>query len=162
MRTDERTNTSEHRADDLMPYKKLGIVIAINAVVIFLLTYALIDRLDHFFPNINRMYMALMMVAPMVLLMLFVMRSMYRNRSLNAVLYVGFGLLFVATFWLARTQYPVGDDQFLRSMIPHQSSAILMCEHAGITDPEIEELCGEIVEAQEREIAQMKDILARR
>jgi hypothetical protein len=145
-----------------MPYKRLGIVIAINAVVMFLLTYALIDRLDHFFPNINRMYMALMMVAPMVLLMLFVMRSMYRNRSLNAVLYAGFGLLFVVSFWLARTQYPVGDDQFLRSMIPHHSSAILMCEHSAITGPEIVELCGEIVEAQEREIAQMKDILARR
>jgi uncharacterized protein (DUF305 family) len=60
-----------------------------------------------------------------------------------------------------RTQTPVGDVQFLRSMIPHHSSAIVMCEHARITDPEIETLCGEIVEAQEREIAQMQAMLDR-
>lgn len=143
-------------------YTKLGIVISINAVVMFLLTYALIDRWEHFYPNINRVYMALMMVAPMVILMLWVMRSMYEDRRLNAVLYVGFSLLFVASFLLARTQTPVGDDQFLRSMIPHHSSAIIMCEHSDITDRQIIELCEEIVAAQEREIDEMKEILARR
>lgn len=143
-------------------YKKLGLVISINAVVMFLLTYALIDSWDHFYPNINRVYMALMMVAPMVILMLWVMRSMYENRRLNAFLYLGFSLLFLASFVLARTQTPVGDDQFLRSMIPHHSSAIVMCEEASISDPQIIELCGEIVEAQVREIAEMKEILAGR
>jgi uncharacterized protein (DUF305 family) len=143
-------------------YKRLGIVISINALVMFLLTYALIDSWDHFYPNINRVYMALMMVAPMVILMLWVMSSMYENRKLNVILYLGFSLLFVASFILARTQTPVGDDQFLRSMIPHHSSAIVMCEESAITDPQIIELCGEIVEAQVREIAEMKEILARR
>jgi uncharacterized protein (DUF305 family) len=143
-------------------YKKLGLVISINAVVMFLLTYALIDSWDHFYPNINRVYMALMMVAPMVILMLWVMRSMYENLRLNVVLYLVFSLLFLASFFLARTQTPVGDDQFLRSMIPHHSSAIVMCEEASISDPQIIELCGEIVEAQVREIAEMKEILAGR
>ena len=46
-------------------------------------------------------------------------------------------------------------------MIPHHSSAILMCEEASLDDQAIIDLCGEIVAAQEREIAQMKDILAR-
>ncbi len=46
-------------------------------------------------------------------------------------------------------------------MIPHHSRAILVCQEASITDPEIEQLCSEIVEAQEREIAQMKEILKR-
>ena len=44
-------------------------------------------------------------------------------------------------------------------MIPHHSRAILVCQEASITDPEIEQLCSEIVEAQE--IAQMKEILKR-
>lgn len=52
-------------------------MLAINAAVMFLLTHALIDRLGHFFPHLNRMYMA--MATPMALLMLFVRRSMYRN-----------------------------------------------------------------------------------
>jgi len=142
-------------------YGKLGIVIAINTVVMFLLTYALIDQLDHFYFNINRVYMALMMVAPMIILMLFVMGSMYKNATLNYVLYGGFAALFIASFALARTQTPVGNEQFLRSMIPHHSSAIVMCQESAISDPEIVELCGTIVKTQEEEIAQMKTILQR-
>lgn len=61
-------------------YRKLGVAVGINTVVMFLLTYALIDTLDHFVPNINRVYMAVMMSAPMVVVMLSVMRSMYPNR----------------------------------------------------------------------------------
>jgi uncharacterized protein (DUF305 family) len=143
-------------------YRRLDVVISINTVVMFLLTYALIDSWGHFYPNINRVYMALMMVAPMVILMLWVMRSMYENRKLNTILYLGFSLLFVGSFLLARTQTPVGNDQFLRSMIPHHSSAIVMCEEAAITDPQIIELCGEIVATQVREIDEMKEILANR
>ena len=143
------------------PYRRLAIILPINAVVMFLLTYSLIDGLDHFYPNLNRLYMAVIMVAPMALVMLAGMRSMYANARLNVVLYVGFAVLFAATFLLARTQTGVGDEQFLRAMIPHHSSAILMCEHATITDPEIASLCGEIVKAQEEEIAQMKRILER-
>ena len=69
-----------------MPYKKLAVVISINAVIMFLLTYAMIDRFDHFYANINRVYMAVMMVAPMVILMLLVMGSMYNNKRLNYAL----------------------------------------------------------------------------
>jgi uncharacterized protein (DUF305 family) len=46
-------------------------------------------------------------------------------------------------------------------MIPHHSSAIVMCEESTITDPEIVTLCGQIVKAQKEEIAQMQKILSR-
>ena len=74
-------------------------------------------------------------------------------------------VLFVAIFVLSlvgiRQQSLVGDDQFLRSMIPHHSGAILMCEEAKLTDPEIRQLCGEIIQAQKDEISQMKRIMDR-
>ena len=60
-----------------------------------------------------------------------------------------------------REQLGVGDAQFLRSMIPHHSGAILMCEKAKLTDPEVLKLCDNIVAAQNREIAQMQSILQR-
>ena len=142
-------------------YKKLAITIAINSVVMFLLTYVMIDSMDHFLLNINKVYMTLMMVAPMVVLMLIVMGSMYKNKQLNLALIVIFVALFAGVFWLARTQTPVGNEQFLRSMIPHHSSAILMCEESAINDPEILSMCEEIVATQQEEIAQMEDILAR-
>ncbi|MEX2654347.1 MAG: DUF305 domain-containing protein [Acidimicrobiia bacterium] len=146
---------------DLTNYRKLGVAIGINTVVMFLLTYALIDRFDHFLPNINRFYMAVMMSAPMVVVMLAVMWSMYPDRKLNLALIGGFSLLFVTVFTMGRLQTGVGDDQFLRSMIPHHSSAIVMCEEAALTDSEILSLCDEIVETQEREIAEMNELLAR-
>jgi uncharacterized protein (DUF305 family) len=62
---------------------------------------------------------------------------------------------------LARTQEAVGDRQFLRSMIPHHSSAILMCERASISDAEVIRLCDQIVRSQNDEIAQMKGLLQR-
>jgi hypothetical protein len=147
--------------DGHSPYSKLAITISINAVVMFLLTYAMIDTLDHFYPNINRVYMALLMVAPMVVLMLIVMHAMYPNATLNYFLIAAFAGLFILVFTLLRTQTPVGNAQFLRSMIPHHSSAIVMCEKSTITDPEIVSLCGQIVKAQKEEIAQMQKILSR-
>ncbi len=142
-------------------YKKLALVVCINAVVMFLLTYALIDRFDHFYPNINRTYMAVMMVAPMIVMMLAVMGDMYPNKKLNYVLMVFFGLLFVAVFSLGRGQTMVGDHQFLLSMIPHHSSAIVMCEHSSISAPDIISLCEDIVRAQKNEIEQMQEMLQR-
>jgi uncharacterized protein (DUF305 family) len=85
---------------------------------------------------------------------------MYPNGTINAVLIAYFAALFAICFTLARTQTPVGNVQFLHSMIPHHSSAILMCELATITDDKIADLCGRIVKAQEEEIAEMKSILA--
>jgi len=143
------------------PYRNLALTIAINTAVMFALTYALIADLGHFYANINRVYMALMMAAPMVIVMLLAMRPMYPNRTLNMALLTAVAALFVALFLLARTQTPVGDVQFLRSMIPHHSSAILMCREADIRDWEIVRLCGRIVESQRQEIAEMQRILAR-
>lgn len=142
-----------------MMYKKLLLALSINAVIMFLLTYVMINEISHFYFNINKVYMALMMVAPMLIVMLLVMPSMYENKRWNNILIAAFSGLFILCFWLARTQSPVGNEQFLRSMIPHHSSAILMCQEAHITDPEIVTLCEQIIHSQEEEIAQMKAIL---
>jgi uncharacterized protein (DUF305 family) len=58
-------------------------------------------------------------------------------------------------------QTAISDRQFLRSMIPHHSGAILMCEHASIQDREIQELCETIISSQQEEIDQMEAILQR-
>lgn len=46
-------------------------------------------------------------------------------------------------------------------MIPHHAGAILMCRKASVADAEIKSLCQDIISSQQREIDQMKDILAR-
>ena len=80
----------------------------------------------------------------------------------SLALLAGFSLLFVGALWLGRTEAFIGDAGFLRSMIPHHSRAILVCQEADITDPEIIELCDQIIEAQRSEIEQMQRIMADR
>ena len=143
------------------PYAKLAIAILVNTIAMYFITYVTIDSLAHFHFNLNRVYRALLMAAPMVLVMLVVMMGMFGNRRLNVALFVIIPLVFIGLFAMVRTQALIGDAEFLRSMIPHHSGAILMCQQSALTDPEIIELCRQIVEAQRNEIAQMKEILER-
>ena len=89
------------------------------------------------------------------------MRAMFPRRSTNIAIAAGAAVLFVVGLVGMRTQAAVGDRQFLRSMIPHHSGAILMCEQAALTDPDIVALCRQIVESQQAEIATMERLLAR-
>jgi uncharacterized protein (DUF305 family) len=133
----------------------------IDFVIMYLVMYTMIATLNHFYFNINNVYMTLMMIAPMTIVMLVGMRAMFPSQRTNIIIGVVAGLVFVASFAAMRSQAAVGDEEFLRSMIPHHSGAILMCEQASITDPEISTLCEKIVKSQSAEIAQMKAILAR-
>lgn len=143
------------------PYAKFGLNLAAGAVIMYLVMFSMIAGLGDFYNNLNMFYMALTMVAPMGVLMLLTMGSMYENRRLNLALHAGLALLFVAALLGTRSQAAIGDAQFLRSMIPHHSGAVLMCREAPVRDPEIVALCGQIIESQQREIDQMKRILER-
>ena len=106
-------------------------------------------------------YMTLMMVAPMVVLMILAMKHMFPNKGANVAILAISAIGFLGSFALIRTQTTIGDRAFLRSMIPHHSGAILMCQQASIRDPEIKQLCGNIISSQRQEIDQMKVILQR-
>lgn len=149
------------KSHDKSHYGAYAINLLSSGVIMYLVMFTMIDGLDDFYHNVNMFYMTLMMVAPMAILMLLMMGSMYRNKKLNVGLYVAFAAIFLGAFFLIRSQTPVGNEQFLRSMIPHHSGAILMCRESSITDPELLTLCGQIIQAQKEEIAQMKAILAR-
>ncbi len=100
-------------------YRILAVELLFNAVIMFLVMSVMIDRLESFDFNINNVYMTVMMVAPMLITMLLGMRHMYPNPRLNGGLIAAAALLFVGCFLLVRVQWPVGDVQFPRSMIPH-------------------------------------------
>lgn len=108
-------------------YFSLAVQIVISAVVMYLVMFVMIDRLDSFYNNLNMLYMTLMMVAPMVVLMVLAMRHMFPSSATNAILLAGAVAVFFGSFALIRTQTTIGDKAFLRSMIPHHSGAVLMC-----------------------------------
>ena len=143
------------------PYTMLGLNLAVSLAIMYVGMFAMIYSLGEFIQNINFLYMALLMWAPMSSLMLLTMGSMYANKRLNIVLHAAFALVFILSFVGIREQSLVGNSQFLRSMIPHHSGAILMCEKASLSNPQIKRLCGGIIEGQKAEIAEMKALLAR-
>ena len=143
------------------PYIALVAELAVDLVIMYLVMYTMIATFDHFHLNLNNVYMTLMMVAPMAVVMLAAMRSMFPSRRTNLVVVAIAALVFMASFAAMRSQAAIGDEEFLRSMIPHHSGAILMCRQASLTDREIMALCDQIVRSQREEIVQMEAILAR-
>jgi hypothetical protein len=142
-------------------YGHLAIMTVLSFVAMFILMYAMVDRFANVYPNLNQFYMAGLMAAPMLIIELLVMRAMYPDMKMNMIFGgVAFAALLIFFFGI-RAQTAVGDVQFVKSMIPHHSGAILMCDRATITDAELKKLCGAIVKGQQQEIDQMKTILAR-
>lgn len=141
-------------------YGPLAFMAALHFVAMFALMYAMVDRFENVYPNLNQVYMAGIMTAPMIVLELLFMRSMYDNRTLNAAFFAGSVVVLVGFFFFIREQVAISDKEFLRSMIPHHAGAILMCEKAAIQDAEIKELCRGILAGQQAEIDQMKAKLA--
>ena len=142
-------------------YGRLGLMALLSFVAMYVLMYAMVDRFANIFNSINQAYMAALMAAPMLVIELALMGSMYPNKKLNAALMIA-GVAALALFWaLIRTQAAVGDRQFLRSMIPHHAGAILMCQEASLADPGVAGLCRRIVKNQEEEIAEMKERLGK-
>lgn len=154
------TRHADHRRMAGHHYRRLLVMAALSFASMYVLMYAMVDRFANVYPNFNQLYMAGLMTAPMVIIEMALMRGMYQDGKLNALIVAG-GLIALVLLWgLIRQQTAVSDRQFLKSMIPHHASAILMCEKATLRDAEIKALCAAIVSSQASEIAQMKAKLA--
>ena len=143
------------------PYLRLGIMALASFAAMYVLMYAMVDELRNVHPNLNQAYMAGLMTAPMIVIELALMGSMYPSKAINAALALA-GIAALALFWAAiRSQAAIGDRQFLESMIPHHGGAVLMCGKAPIHDAEVKALCAQITRSQRDEIAQMNRMLER-
>lgn len=141
-------------------YFHLAVMTLVMLFAMYILMYAMVDRFENVFPNLNQFYMAALMTAPMVIIELVVMRSMYKSRSANIAIVVASAILLAGSWVGIRQQVGISDGQFLKSMIPHHAGAVLMCEKAPVNDAQIKSLCQEIIRSQKAEIDQMKRMLA--
>lgn len=116
---------------------------------------------SHVFFSWTRMYMTLIGIGGMAIIMFVFMKHMYTNRKKNAAIVIGSLLLMALSTLLVRQQVPIEDVRWMRAMIPHHSIAILTSKRADLNDPEVKKLAGEIIRAQEREIAEMKKMIQR-
>lgn len=140
-------------------YSKFAAMIGTSTVVMFGLMYLNTYSLDHVFFSETRAYMALYMGAAMAIVMLLFMLGMYQNSAVNMAILIGSGVVFAVSLWLVRSQATVEDVAWMKAMIPHHSIAILTSERANISDPRVRKLADGIIEAQRREIAEMKTLI---
>jgi hypothetical protein len=140
-------------------YVKFGLMILTSTVVMFGLMYLNTYELDHVFFIETRAYMSILMGAVMTFIMLAFMSQMYANKKLNNAIYIGSVIVFGVSLWLVRSQTTVEDVSWMKAMIPHHSIAILTSERANISDPRVRDLADGIIEAQKREISEMKALI---
>lgn len=140
-------------------YGRLTVMFVLSFVSMYALMYAMVHTAGDVYHSLNQVYMAGLMAAPMVIIELLMMRSMFQNTTLNALIIGAAVIAGIGFFLFIRQQTAISDTQFLRSMIPHHSGAILMCEQASIRNPKIQELCQSIIASQQTEINQMRGIL---
>ena len=143
-----------------MSYARFGLMILVSTVVMFGLMYLNTYALEHVFYSQTRTWMALVMGATMAVIMLLFMLGMYRNRTANMAILGASVLVFAGSLWLVRSQQTVGDVAYMKAMIPHHSIAIMTSERARIRDPRVRKLADSIIEAQVREIGELKQLIA--
>mmetsp|Transcript_1309 Transcript_1309/g.2631 ORF Transcript_1309/g.2631 Transcript_1309/m.2631 type:complete len:160 (-) Transcript_1309:2498-2977(-) len=146
--------------DNSKAYGRFFAMIGTSTAVMFGLMYLNTYAFDHVFFSETRFYMAFVMGAVMAVVMLTFMLGMYRNKAMNTAIYLGSVVIFAGALWLVRSQETVQDVSWMRAMIPHHSIAILTSERAEISDPRVQQLASEIIEAQRREIDEMNALIA--
>ena len=150
---------TEHTNMSKANYKKLGLMLMISFCIMYGVMFLNVDQRSHIYLSLTRTYMSLLMVSPMAIVMLLMMPGMYPNKLVNRLIIVVFSVVFLLALLFLRTQFPVGDSQYMKAMIPHHSSAILTSKHARIKNPKVKKLADSIIKSQQREIAEMKALL---
>ncbi|MDF2117764.1 DUF305 domain-containing protein [Roseiarcaceae bacterium H3SJ34-1] len=142
-----------------MSYLRFLAMIFVSTVVMFGLMYLNTYALDHVFFSQTRLWMALVMGAAMAVIMLAFMLDMYTKTPVNIAILLGSVVVFAGALWLVRSQETISDVAYMKAMIPHHSIAVLTSTRAHIHDPRVRKLADGIIEAQVREISEMKQLI---
>lgn len=142
-------------------YSKFLLMLGCSAISMYVTMYFNTYQLSHVYFSWTRMYMTFIGIGGMAIIMFLFMRKMYQNKTKNiAIIAVSLSIMIASTF-LVRQQIPIDDVRWMRAMIPHHSIAVLTSSRADISDPEVKKLAESIIQAQEKEIAQMKKMIER-
>ncbi|OWP64236.1 DUF305 domain-containing protein [Hymenobacter amundsenii] len=142
-------------------YRRFFVMLGVSFVIMYVVMYFNTYEFDHVYFSLTRFYMTVLMIASMAVVMLLFMLKMYPNKTRNGLIITGSISLFIASLLMVRAQTFVDDTLWMKAMIPHHSIAIMVSKRADIKDPEVRQLADDIIKAQEREIAEMKRMIAR-
>ena len=140
-------------------YWRFMAMVATSTAIMFGLMYLNTYELDHVFWSETRFWMIFVMGGMMMIVMLLFMWGMYKDKTKNFIILGVGALTFAVALWLVRSQATVNDEEYMAAMIPHHSIAVLTSSRAEITDPRVRKIADSIIEAQVKEIAEMKMLI---
>ncbi|MCB5423672.1 DUF305 domain-containing protein [Altererythrobacter sp. CC-YST694] len=140
-------------------YWRFMAMVATSTAIMFGLMYLNTYELGHVFWSETRFWMTFVMGGMMMIVMLLFMWGMYKDKTKNFIILGAGALTFAVALWLVRSQATVNDEEYMSAMIPHHSIAIMTSARAEITDPRVRKLADSIIEAQVKEIAEMKMLI---
>jgi len=140
-------------------YGRFLAMVGTSTAIMFGLMYINSYSFEHVYWSETRFYMTFIMGATMATVMLLFMLNMYKNKGVNAAIFLGSVVMFAGALWLVRSQETIQDESWMSAMIPHHSIAIMTSERAELTDPRVKALASEIVTAQNREISEMRFLI---
>lgn len=139
-------------------WKNILIMASLSFFVMYIIMYMMVDNFDDIYLNLNQFYMVMAMTSTMMIVEIILMTHMYEIVVKTVTLSLSI-IVFILSFVCIRFQFAVNDRDFLKSMITHHSSAILMCKNKNINDTEIKKLCESIISSQSEQIDWMKNRL---
>ena len=149
-------NQQSHHAS----YLRFWAMVTTSTIIGFGAMYLNTYELDHVFFSWTRFFMSMIMGGVMTAVMMLFMWHMYPNKQANMGVIAIAAVLFFAGLGLVRSQATVGDVAYMRAMIPHHSIAILTSGRATIKDERVKKLADGIIEAQKKEIQEMKTLIS--
>jgi hypothetical protein len=87
------------------------------------------------------------------------MWKMIEGVAIKAAVLIGAVVVGIAILAINRDQTLIGDEAFMKSMIPHHSIAINNARKSDIRDPRVRRLANQIIESQVEEITEMQWLL---
>jgi peptidoglycan/LPS O-acetylase OafA/YrhL len=105
-------------------WAKFAAMVATSVGAMFFLMYQLVYSFDHATFSLTRLVSSLVMGCVMTLIMLAFMWRMLQGAATKVAVLIGALIVGVAILAINRNQTLIGDEQFMKSMIPHHSIAI--------------------------------------
>ena len=91
----------------------LSLMVFLHFLAMYILMYVMVYKFVDIYPNLNQLYMAGIMTAPMLILEILFMGVMYKNLTKNVLMCVGISI-FILFFIFIRKQTAIDNKQFLK------------------------------------------------
>ena len=142
-----------------LKYQSIMFVIMVFVGISFNAMNMLVFRFDDLYLSLTLFYGGLIMASNMIWAHE-IIHFIYHGKMNKIIFAIGIILTIITTF-IIRSQIFVNDNQWLRRMISHHSTALTTSHKIKnrTQNPELKQLAEDIINTQEKEISQMKQLL---